>query len=101
MATLDVSSVEKDPRRLADVIRQLAEGKSNAVGTTTLTPSVATTVVNAPTCSPTSLILLSPQTANAAAALATTWIISGTGQFTIHHANNVQVDRTFGWFAVG
>lgn len=101
MASLDVSSVEKDPRRLADVIRQLVEGKSNAVGTFTLTPNATSTVVMAPTCSPGSFVLLSPQTSDAANDMATTWFVAGTGQFTVNHASNPRVDRTFGFFVVG
>jgi len=101
MASLNLSSTEKDLRRIADVVRQLVEGKSNAIGTFTITPSATTTVVPAPTCSPGSIIMLSPQTANAAAALGTTWTVAGTGSFTVNHANNAQVDRTFGFEARG
>lgn len=97
MASLNVSSTEKDPRRLADVVRQLVEGKSNAIGTFTITPSATTTVVPAPTCSPGSIVMLSPQTADAANDATTTWTVAGTGSFTVHHANNARVDRTFGF----
>jgi hypothetical protein len=36
-----------------------------------------------------------PMTANAAAALATTYIVPAKGQFVITHANNAQADKTF------
>lgn len=97
MASLNVSSTEKDPRRLADVVRQLVEGKSNAIGTVTLPITVTTATVPAPTCSPGSFVMLSPQTANAAAALGTTWTVAGTGSFVIHFTSSAQVDRTFGF----
>ena len=97
MASLNVSSTEKDPRRQSDVIRQLVEGKSNAIGTFTITPSATTTVVPAPTCSPGSVIMLSPKTFNAANDAATTWTVAGTGSFTVNHANNTRTDRTFGF----
>lgn len=48
----------------------------------------------------TSVLLLQPTTANAAAAM-NTWYISGrdvpNGILTITHANNAQTDRTFGY----
>lgn len=101
MAGLTTASNEKDPRRLADTVRQLAEGKSNAVGTFTLTPSATSTTVPAPTCSPTSVVLLSPRTPDAANDMATTSIVPSTGQFVVTHANNSRADRTFGYLVVG
>jgi hypothetical protein len=48
------------------------------------------------------VILLSPTTANAAAALATTYVSAVTqGSFTLTHANNAQTDKTFGYVALG
>ena len=101
MASLNVNPGEKDPRRIVDVVRQLVEGQSNAVGAFTLTVSAASTVVPAPTCAPGSVILASPQTANAAAAFGTTWFVAAKGQFTVNHANNAQADRTFGFLVAG
>lgn len=62
----------------------------------TLTANVATTNLANFALRPTSVVLLMPMTANAAAALATTYISQPTqGAATINHANNAQVDRTF------
>jgi hypothetical protein len=49
-------------------------------------------------------VFLSPQTANAAAALATTYVQAADitkQQFVITHANNAQTDKTFGWVVLG
>lgn len=95
---------ETDLRRIVQGIRDLFFGRSNAVGSFTLTAGVATTVVMAPNCGLGSNITLRPKTANAAAALATTFITdinTGFGTFTVNHANNAQVDRTFGYSIQG
>lgn len=101
MASINVSSSEKDPRRLADAIRQLVEGKSNAVGKFTLTANATSTVVQSPTCSPSSFVFLSPITQNASNDMATTSIVCGMSSFTVTHANNARVDRTFGYVVLG
>jgi hypothetical protein len=57
----------------------------------TLTPSVTSTVVSFPNCSKDCRVFLFPQTANAAAALATTFIARASivqKQFTVTHANS-------------
>ena len=41
---------EKDLSKFAFAIQQLAEGRSNATGTVTLTANAASTTVTAPTC---------------------------------------------------
>ena len=88
--------------RIVQAIRELFEGRSNAVGEVTLTASTTTTTVTSDTCGDESVILLSPRTANAAAALATTYVSAvGNGTFTLTHANNAQTDRRFGYAAIG
>lgn len=102
MSVLGISTQEKDLTRYALVLQQLAAGRSNATGTVTLAPNAATTTVNAPNCAPGSVVLLSPATANAAAALATTFPSAGGKQsFTLTHANNAQTDRTFFYVCIG
>ncbi len=88
-------------RKLTDAVRQVIEGKNNATGTFTLTPSATTTVVKAPSCTPDSEVFITPQTADAANDMATTSIIAGNGQFTVTHANNARSDRTFGFVVLG
>ncbi len=105
MSGLTLSPAEKDVFRIVMAVRQLMEGRSNATGTFTLAASPATTtVVAAPACGAGSIILLAPQTANAAAALATAYVQAANvrkGQFTVSHAASAQTDRTFGYVALG
>ena len=94
--------------RIVRAIIELAQGRVNCVGevtlranqtTTTVTLSVSKAAVNVGgDCQ----IFLSPKTANAAAAVATTYVSSITlGQFVLTHANNAQADKSFGWCALG
>jgi hypothetical protein len=105
MSGLTLSPAEKDTFRIVMAVRQLIEGRSNATGTFTLATSPATsTVVAAPTCGAGSIILLMPQTANSAAALAATFVAAANvtkGQFIVTHSTSSQTDRTFGYVALG
>lgn len=87
-----------DPQRMNDAIREQINGRHNAGDSVTLRAGFTTTVFDHPNCSRDSCPQLTPQTANAAAALATTYIAKADvlqGSLTITHANNGQVDRTF------
>jgi len=104
MSAYIVGRDEKDLKKFAMAIQQLAQGRSNAVGTVTLTHDVASTTVTAVNCGSGSVVLLSPLTANAAAEIGagTCYISTVANQsFTITHANNAQTDRTFGYVAIG
>ena len=102
MSGYQVSTAEKDPAKFALAIQQLYAGRSNATGSVTLAAGAASTVVPAPNCAAGSAVFLFPKTANAAAALATTFVGSvGKQTFTVSHANNVQTDRSFFWVALG
>lgn len=72
-------------------------------GSVTLTANAAsTTVTIIRAVGMASGVFLSPQTANAAAAVATTYIAPATmtaDSFVITHANNAQADKTF-WYQV-
>ena len=98
------TSDDKDLTRTAYAVRQLAQGRSNAVGTVTLTASAASTVVSFANCASGSVPLLTPTTANAAAEIGNgTMYVSAVanGSFTLTHANNVQTDRTFLFVCLG
>jgi hypothetical protein len=102
MSGFSVSTQEKDPSKFAIAIQQLYAGRSNAAGSVTLAAGAASTVVAAPLCAPQSSVFLFPKTANAAAALATTFVPAGGNQsFTISHANNAQTDRSFFFVCLG
>lgn len=95
---------EKDITRIVSAIIQLVQGRQNSVGDVTLTPSVTSTTVSFQNCSTGCRVFLFPQTANAAAALATTYILATNilqGSFVITHANNAQIDKSFSFLCIG
>jgi hypothetical protein len=101
---LSISENEQDQGRQNQIIRQLIEGRSNAVGTATLAHDgvATTTTVTANTCGPNSVVLLFPQTAHAAAVVATTYVSAvASKSFTLTHATTTNADVTFGWLAIG
>lgn len=101
MRELPPSGVVK-PRDLVFAINELMRGRSNAVGTVTLTAGVTSTAVDRQTFNAEAQVFLFPRTANAAAALATTYAtITAAGTMTITHANAVSTDRTFGYLVIG
>jgi hypothetical protein len=100
MTVLLPANTETDLKKIILSIQQLGAGRSNAVGTVTLTQNSATTVVTTPTgtCAPGSVPILVPTTANAATEFgAGTWYISSVGldTFTITHVNSATAGRTF------
>lgn len=95
---------ERDPRVIVDSLRQVIEGRMNTTGIITLAPGAALSVVEFPNCSRDCQVFLFPRTANAAAAVPTTYIGLTDivqGGFTVRHANNAQVDRTFSFLCIG
>ena len=101
MSGLTLSPAERDLFRIVAAVRQLMEGRSNAVGTFTLATAATATTVSAPTCAATSIVLLMPKTANAAAALATTFVTPAKAAFVVTHLSAATTDRTFGFVALG
>jgi hypothetical protein len=89
-------------RRLQEAVNALGSGRSNAIGSVTLTASSATTTVTDRRAGIDSVIALMPVTANAASALASTWVSArGVGGFTLSHANNAETDRDFRYLIQG
>jgi hypothetical protein len=79
-------------------VRELAAGASNSLGEITLSAGATTTLVTDNRATAESHVSLCPLTANAAAALGTTYVSSRTqGAFTLSHANAATVDRTFSY----
>lgn len=90
--------------RLFDQIEGLLNGQSRNVGTVTLTASAASTAVDDARFQSSQVPVFVPLTANAAAeyGAGTMYVSARTAkQFTITHANNAQVDRTFGYIFAG
>lgn len=97
---------ETDLKKIVIAIQQLGAGRSNAVGSVTLTTGAASTVVTTlpGLCAPGSTPILTPTTANAAAEVGNgTMYISSVGlnTFTITHANSATTGRTFLYAIVG
>lgn len=89
---------------LAATINQIDDGKTSNYGSVTLTASVASTAVTDYRVGINTVILFEPTTANAAAEIGNgTMYVSSKGKqtFTITHANNAQVDRTFNYAVIG
>ena len=107
MTTLLLPPQGSDPRTVATAVNQAIKGKLNSTGTVTLTHDVGSTTVNNVLVGASSVILLMPQTAHAAAELgngtayiAPADIVEGAS-FKITHANNAQTDRVFGYAILG
>lgn len=95
---------EKDLTKYAQAIKELGQGRSNAVGSVTLRASQTTTTVPAQNCGAGNSVFLFPATSNAAAIVATTYVLATNvtpGQFIITHPSNVNADKTFYWLALG
>lgn len=89
-------------RKIASVVNNINGGKTNNTGTVTLTANAASTVVADFRVTSSSVIVLMPTTANAAGAIATTYVSSrGSKTMTLSHTNNAQTDKTFGYAVVG
>ena len=95
---------EQDPYKIVRAVRELFEGRSNAVGKLTLTANATSTTVTAANCGAASTVLLTPTSAQAAAEVGNgTIYVSAVanGSFTLTHANNSQTGRTFLYAAFG
>lgn len=80
----------------AEAINRHNQGKFNASLDVTLTANAASTTITDARISRESALVLSPLTANAAAALATTYpSFQGSGSAVLAHANNAQTDKSF------
>lgn len=106
LATDPVYTSWKDPTewsaKLARAVNNILKGKTNNTGSVTLTANAASTTVTDPRVGYNSVVTLSPTTANAASAVATTYIATyGDGTFTITHVNDAQVDKTFKYIVTG
>ena len=99
-----VGTFEKDLTKYAAAIKELGQGRTNAAGTVTLRASQTTTTVPAPNCGEGNAVFLFPATANAAAVVASTYVLASnvtSGEFTVTHPSNVNTDKTFYWIALG
>lgn len=92
-------------RLIAESVVGIMNGKTNNVGTFTLTANQATSTITDKRLGEDSVILWVPMTANAAAEIGAggmyvSTITAGTS-FVITHANNAQTDRDFRYVIIG
>lgn len=81
---------------LATAVNELLKGRANNTGVVTLRANQPTTTVDDNLFNSDMVPLLIPTTANAAAALATTYLSARDfGSFTLTHANASTTDRTY------
>jgi hypothetical protein len=95
---------ETDLKKIVLAIQQLAAGRSNAVGSVTLTTGASSTTVTTNNCAAGSVPILVPASANAAAEVGngTMYVSAVTnGAFTIAHANSAVAGRVFLWAVLG
>lgn len=94
----EASLLRQHGRDMAAWAREASQGKLNVTTTLTLTANVTTTTLTDPRLRAAGNILLLPLTANAAGALATTYVLTSNmndGSWVITHANAATTDRTF------
>lgn len=95
---------ETDLKKIVLALQQLAAGRSNAVGSVTLTTGSSTTTVATSNCAAGSTPILVPSSANAATEVGNgTMYVSAVanGSFTITHANSATAGRTFLYAILG
>lgn len=97
------SAVRSAFRRLTGALRGILA--RDRTGTVTLTASATTTLLTDPRIGPTSQIVFTPTTANAATAAASLYVGEGSnlkeGSRTLTHASNAAVDQTFRYSVLG
>ena len=91
----------ESPRDVARAVNQILDGKLNSVGSLTLDTGTTTTRVADFRCSVNSKVFLMPTTANAAGALATTYVTAERQAFTVNHGSATSTDRSFGYVILG
>lgn len=102
MSSFPILPQNADLRRVIEAVNVLQRGKFNAIGSLTLTAGATTTTLTDSRIGGESFIGLMPTTANAAGALATTYVSArAKGSATITHANAATVDRTFVVLVIG
>jgi len=90
--------------RLVRSVRDLFEGRSNAMGSFTCTPNASSTTVTHQNIGPESRIVITPTHANAAAEYGngTIYIASkALGSFVVAHANSATASRSFDFMIRG
>ena len=102
LAPVDWHNPEEHRRKLAEAANLALQGKTLNVNSVTLTQNQTTTTITDERIGTESCLPFMPTTANAAAAVSTTYVSArGKGTATLTHANNAQTDRTFVYAVIG
>jgi hypothetical protein len=98
-----LASGERRPQQIVNAVIALENGQLRYTGDVTVLINKTTTVVTSVLAGIGQRVFISPQTAVAAAEVATTWAppVTIAGQFTIHHASNATAGRTWSWLVAG
>ena len=89
-------------RDLARAVEAILRGNVNSGGAVTLTASSTTTVISNHLISPDSILILTPTTATAAAAMASVYqTVTGKNEITLTHNNTADTDRDFKYVVLG
>ena len=90
-------------RDIVNVVNRIISGGLDVTGDVTLTANTTTTTVQDRRISKDAVLILTPTTSNAAAALGTTYLSTRTpgASFVLTHANNAQSDKTFKYALLG
>lgn len=90
------------PRRVADSLNRVIEGRTDAYGEVTLAPGTTSTTVLEQYVSERSTVCLSPMTSNAAKDIDKVYISAvANGSFSIAHHNIAHTDVTFRYLWAG
>jgi len=93
---------EEHYKSLSQAVNALIGGKSANMGTFTLAASVTTTVVTDNLFESNQVVIWSPATANAAAAMTNVYLSArAKGSFTLTHSSTASTDRTYLYVRVG
>lgn len=98
----DPRIIRQHAREISTAVRVVMQGGLNVCGDFTIAAGVGTTTLSDGRLTGGSVVLLTPITANAAAALANVYASTrNNGSWVFTHANNAQVDRTFRYAVIG
>lgn len=95
-------NADRHREELAGAVNALIGGKLDAIGTFTLTANVTTTTVTDNKFESNQVVIWSPTTANAAAAMTNVYLSTRSkGSFVLTHSNTATTDRTFLYVRLG
>lgn len=97
----DMPDERRHRQEMARAIQQLFQGQNNATLQVTLDADVTATTVEDARISQQTAAVLVPMTADAAAALGTTYCVPSAGQLIINHGSAASTDRTFQLALIG